>query len=157
MKIKKVLSEKVNRGHRDIYSINLDKSLQEAAQEMCSKGIGGMLVIDSNSKPEYVGVITERDIMRSCSEVRDFAVCKVSEVMTKDLVVARMDDDVTYVMSVMTKKHIRHIPVIDENEGKTMVKGFLSIRDLLRAMIDEKEIRIQHLKDYSSTNKNTVY
>lgn len=155
MKIKKALAEKANRGHCEIYSISPDKTLQEAAREMCTKGIGGMLVVDSNSEP--VGVITERDIMRSCSEMKDFAHCKVSEVMTRDMVVARMDDDVTYVMSVMTKKHIRHIPVIDDRDGETVVTGFLSIRDLLYAVIDEKDIRIQHLKDFSATHRCNVY
>ncbi|MCK5686051.1 CBS domain-containing protein [bacterium] len=157
MKIKMVLSEKINRGHSEIYSINMDKTLQDASQEMSSKKIGGMLVIDPNSDPEYVGIITERDIMRCCSEKLDFSVCKVSKVMSKNLVVAKMDDEVPYVMSVMAQKHIRHIPVIEEKDGKSCIKGFLSIRDLLYAVIVEKDIRIQHLNDYANTYKSEVY
>jgi CBS domain-containing protein len=68
----------------------------------------------------------------------------VREVMTKDLIVGVPDDSLDYVMGVMTKNRIRHLPVMD---GKKLV-GIVSIGDVVNAHLEETEFENRMLKDY---------
>ena len=58
---------------------------------------------------------------------------------------ARAEDDVNDLMGAMTQNHIRHIPVVNE---KDKVVGMVSIGDIIKAMLKDKDYQIRHLKDY---------
>jgi CBS domain-containing protein len=113
---------------------------------------------------EICGVITERDIMRECGDhcsrlsqppEHGQGPCPalVKDVMTtdKDLIIGVPDDDLDYALSVMTKRGIRHLPILDGTE----LAGMLSIGDVLNAHltmlgsnVHSKEVDIRMLQDY---------
>ena len=64
--------------------------------------------------------------------------------MTKDVVVGVPDDRVDYVMSVMTTKRIRHLPIVQDGQ----LAGMISIGDVVNARVTETEFEIRMLKDY---------
>jgi CBS domain containing-hemolysin-like protein len=61
------------------------------------------------------------------------------------LIVARSEDDVNDLMAAMTQNHFRHIPVVDERDKVT---GMISIGDIIKALLKDKDYQIRHLKDY---------
>ena len=92
-----------------------------------------------------MGIITERDILREtaerCEEIRDRL---VGEVMTRDVIIGVPDDDLDYVMGVMTKNRIRHLPVMDESG----LIGIISIGDVVNAHLRNTAFENRMLKDY---------
>ena len=82
---------------------------------------------------DLVGLITERDLRRAISSSVDFDATKVSEVMSKDPDTFDPDLDVWDAAAWIAESGYRHLPVIDE-AGELL--GVVSIRDLLRALID---------------------
>ena len=142
MKAEKILE---NKG-KEVFSVHVDAIVSDALQIMSGKNIGSLIVLDG--KQNIQGIISERDIMRTCyrsqANVKGLA---VKDVMTprEKLIVAKAEDDVNDLMGVMTQKHIRHIPVVDE---KDKVVGMISIGDIIKAMLKDKDYQIHHLKDY---------
>ena len=64
--------------------------------------------------------------------------------MTKDLIIGVLDDDPNYVMGIMSKNRIRHLPILDD--GK--LAGIISIGDLINAHLEEKVFENRTLRDY---------
>jgi CBS domain-containing protein len=135
MKAEKILESK----GRGVFSIHIDAIVNDALQVMSEKNIGALIVLDGQDNVQ--GIVSERDVMRSChrsqANVRGLA---VKDVMTsrEKLIVARGEDDVNDLMGAMTQNHIRHIPVV----------GMISIGDIIKALIKDKDYQIRHLKDY---------
>ena len=74
-----------------------------------------MLVLNKSGK--LVGIISERDILRESSEREHLLKStKVEKVMTKDLIIGLLDDELEYTMGIMTKNRIRHLPVLEKEE-----------------------------------------
>ncbi|MCU0237259.1 MAG: CBS domain-containing protein, partial [Acidobacteria bacterium] len=130
----------------EVFSIHVDAIVSDALQVMSDRNIGALIVLDGRQNVQ--GIVSERDIMRSCfrsqANVKGLA---VQEVMTprEKLIVARAEDDINDLMGAMTQNHIRHIPVVDE---KDKIVGMISIGDIIKAMIKDKDYQIRHLKDY---------
>ena len=149
MKIKDILHEKGN----DVVTIEPNGTVQEAISRLNEHGIGALIV--TGERGETSGIITERDILRVCGD-RCIALSEpslleetscpslVQDVMTKDLIIGVPDDDLDYVMGIMTKNRIRHLPVMD---GKKLV-GIISIGDVVNAHLAESEFENRMLKDY---------
>ena len=137
MQLKQIL---VRKGHH-VESIEEDRTVLEAVKTLVHHGIGSLLVTRSGSP---TGIITERDVLRLAAETSDLQAPTVGSIMTRELVVAKPDDELVEMMGVMTEKRIRHLPVV---EGGRVV-GIVSIGDLLNAcrMIAEEENA--HLKQY---------
>jgi CBS domain-containing protein len=117
--------------------------LTDALAIFAANKIGSLLVVDSHD--DIKGIIAPRDILivvlRNLDEISKL---KVSEIMTKDLIVATMDDDVDYLQAIMTENRIRHVPILEGRE----LKGIISIGDAVKAQIKEKEVENRYLKDY---------
>jgi signal-transduction protein with cAMP-binding, CBS, and nucleotidyltransferase domain len=69
---------------------------------------------------------------------------KAEEVMTKDVIVGLPEDSLEYVMTVMTRNRIRHMPVVDDG----WMDGILSIGDVVDALRTQTEAENRHLRDY---------
>ncbi len=139
MKIRDVLKTKGD----EVITIDLNKSVHEAIKVLVEHNIGALLVLDTHGKP--AGIISERDILRVSAERSDLLKkIKVKEVMTKDLIIGVLDDDIEYIMGIMTKNRIRHLPVLDEER----VAGMISIGDVVKAQLVEKEFDNRYLKQY---------
>jgi len=151
MKLGKIISEKKKRGFVTIHS---NSTVREAAETMCSNGVGALLVVDPEKGEKYAGIVSERDILRLCCTEDDFRTKKIADIMTRDVIVASVDDELEYTMRIMKNRHIRHMPVID----KENVVGMISIRDIVNSMLEEQNIRVRHLSDYMpGTSHSDVY
>ena len=129
---------------RTVHSTDATQSVMAAAQLMNKRTIGGLAVIDDGN---MVGILTERDILtRVVAAARDPAATTVREVMTSPVATCRPETSVHECIAVMTGKHIRHLPVVDD-QG---LCGMITSRDLLAFQVTEHEATIRHLKSYAS-------
>jgi CBS domain-containing protein len=114
--------------------------------------IGAVVVTDQ--KGSVQGILSERDILRECGErcVRltgatpadEACPSLVKDIMTTKLIIGVPDDDIRYVMGIMTQNRIRHLPILDD--GKLV--GIISIGDVVSASIEETEFENRMLTDY---------
>lgn len=142
MKLKDIVKAKGS----TVFSIHPEKSVKDAIDMLIQYNIGSLLVIDG-ARP--VGIFTERDILRICAvDAARLDEITVSGVMTQNLIIGQLEDDVEEVMGVMTEKRIRHLPVMQDDH----VAGMISIGDLVKSQHDEKDITIHYLKDYITGN-----
>lgn len=104
---------------------------------------------------EICGLITERDIMMECGEhcqrmegAASPTECPtlVRDVMTRDedLVIGLPDDDVDYVLRVMSGRRIKHLPILDGGE----LVGIVSLSDIIKAKVEDSQYEARMLKDY---------
>lgn len=114
----------------------------DALQLMADKNLGAVLVMENDL---LLGIFTERDYARKVVlRGRSSRNTPIGEVMTDKLVVIDRDWTADQCLALMDEQHIRHLPVLD---GKTVV-GVISIRDAVRAVIDEQRFTIGQLVNY---------
>ncbi|UCC72490.1 MAG: CBS domain-containing protein [Gemmatimonadota bacterium] len=103
----------------------------------------GALVVTRNHG-SVVGIITERDILRESAERSDWLreTC-VRDVMTTDVIIGLPDDDLDYVMGIMTKNRIRHLPVLEGDQ----LAGIISIGDVVNIQLETTGFENRMLKD----------
>ena len=127
----------------DVVTIRPDASIREAIDELVSRKIG--CLVASEGGGQVSGVLTERDILKIVKEdVHRLSEVKVSERMTSEVVCGVPDDDLDYVMSVMTERRFRRMPVMED--GK--LAGLVSIGDVVKALKSATEYEVRQLKDY---------
>jgi CBS domain-containing protein len=127
-----------------IISITADASVLDAIKIMADKAVGSLLVMQGD---ELQGIVTERDYARKVIiKGRSSETTEVGEIMTAKVCTATVQDTVNNCMTVMTKRKIRHLPVVDD--GK--VVGMISIGDLVQAIITDQQEEIEHLEQYIS-------
>lgn len=152
MQLRKILDEK--KFGNEIISVPSGTTVKETAKILCQHKIGALLVYEQNSNPKkYEGIVSERDILNCFSTDEGCSDRNVSDIMTKDMIIAMIDDNVEYVMQIMNQKNIRHIPVIEESK----ITGLLSIRDIVNSMLKDKEIKFTYLSDFIGTYGNEVF
>ena len=127
---------------REVHSIAPDATIYEALQVMADAGIGGLVVLDQD---KVVGVFTERDHVRKVdlkglNSQRNF----VHQVMSEDICYVTPEVSVDEAMAVMTEHRCRHLPVME----KGRLVGLVSIGDLVKASLEEKDFVIKQLKKY---------
>jgi CBS domain-containing protein len=109
----------------EVATIAPKASIKRAADWLRAKNVGALVV---TSDEAIVGIISERDIVRAFSEYGEaVASMQVKDIMTHGLITASLWDDLTHLMRLMTRHHVRHMPVI--HNGK--LAGIVSIGDLL--------------------------
>jgi len=149
MRVKDILQEKGS----GVVTISANMSIHAAIVKLNDHNIGALVVTGENR--DIAGIITERDILQNCGThcgrlkeplPREEAACSyfVQDVMTKDLVIGVPDDDLNYVMGVMTKNRIRHLPILE----KGRLAGIISMSDLVNAHFEEHVFESRTLKDY---------
>ena len=120
MQVKELLDKK---GH-DVYSVSPDATVYEALKLMAEKEIGALVVLEDG---KMVGILSERDYARKIilrgKASKDTA---VREIMTSEVIHARLDEKVQKCLSLMTKHRFRHLPVLEEDR----LVGILSIEDV---------------------------
>ena len=91
------------------------------------------------------GILSERDYARKIALLgRSSADTPVRDIMTAELHTVAPDDSVEHCMQVVTDGRIRHLPVLERGE----LIGLVSIGDLVKAMIEEQQIQLDHLQRY---------
>jgi len=127
---------------RSFYSTTSDQSVYDTARYMAEKDIGAVPVLEDN---RLVGIFSERDIIkRVLVGDREVRTTPIKDVMTTDVVVAQNTEGIQQVLEKMQKNRCRHMPVVSGDR----VVGFLSLRDLLFADLEEKDAQVQQLNTY---------
>lgn len=128
----------------DVWSISPEASVYDALLLLADKNIGALLVLDEG---ELVGILSERDYARKVAlHGKTSMKTPVREIMTERVFAVRPRNTVEEAMALMTEKHIRHLPVVEEDE----IVGVISIGDLVKSIIAEQEFMIQQLESYIS-------
>ncbi len=143
MKIRQILQgKKVNA----LFSVTSATSVYDALVLMANKNIGAVLVIDDN---RLAGIFTERDYARKIVlKGLHSADTLVQDVMTSQLITIENEDKLEIAMQLMSEKHIRHLPVMENGN----LIGIISINDVVNAIIQEQKSQIDSLKGYISGN-----
>lgn len=129
---------------RDVISVTADVTVLDAIKLMADKTVGSLLVMQGD---ELQGIMTERDYARKVIiKGRSSETTEVGEIMTTEVCSATSQETINDCMALMTKRKIRHLPVIDDG----LVVGMLSIGDLVQAIISDQQEEIQHLEQYIS-------
>ncbi len=130
-----------SKGH-DLWSIAPDATVYDAIALMAEHGIGALLVMDGE---QLLGIVTERDYARKVIlQDRSSRDTPVSTIMSKDIQTVRPDHSIEACMALMTEKRIRHLPVVQDGR----VIGILSIGDLVKFIIADRETLIEQLEGY---------
>ncbi len=125
-----------------IFSIAPDAMVFEAIQMMDAKNVGALLVTRDS---ELLGIISERDYTRKVFlRGKHSRETRVEEIMSKNLTVTAPNEPVENCLRMMTERHIRHLPVV-ENEK---LVGLISIGDLVKHVISCQSATIAHLESY---------
>ena len=125
-----------------VWSISPDATVFAGLTLMADKNIGALLILE-HDRP--VGIMSERDYARKIIlDGRSSRDTKVRSIMTTRLVWVHPSDSVEHAMALMTREHIRHLPVMEGNS----VLGLVSIGDLVKAMISQQQFTIEQLERY---------
>lgn len=128
---------------RDVVVISPNASVFDATQLMTTKNIGALLVLDAANK--LVGIVSERDCARKISKLnRLMSDVRVSEIMTSTIAYVRPEQTNEECMALVTEKRVRHLPVLENDR----LIGLLSIGDLVKDAISEKDFIIEQLVNY---------
>ena len=117
-----------------------DEFVSAAIQKLAYHNKGALPVC--NDKNELIGIVTERDIIRKCfTSGGDFENKKIMDIMTQQVAVATMADDLDYAINTLKKKKIRHLPIVEDK----MVVGIISMRDILGFQYEETKAEIKYI------------
>lgn len=119
-----------------VFTIAPDATLEHAVSRLVDHNVGSLVVCarDVEYGEQPIGIITERDILYSCS-VRtghNLAMTRVEEAMSTDLSTASPADLIEGIVGLMTKRQIRHRPVVSQGP----LVGMVSIGDIVKAQLD---------------------
>ena len=129
------------KGH-DVVSISGDRTLGEAAALLAERRIGAVPVIEDG---RVVGIFSERDVIYCLSRDGAAALDRgVSQVMTAPAITVTADESVLGALALMTRRRIRHLPVVD---GQACI-GFVSIGDLVKHRIERIESEAEAMRAY---------
>lgn len=137
------LAEILERKGDAVVCIPADGTVHEAVQRMVEYQVGSLLVMDGD---EIAGIFTERDYLRRVALPELPSSTPVRKVMTTDLVIVSPDHSVLDAMAIMTRRRLRHVPVL---EGERL-RGMVSIGDLVQHMSAEQQVEIQYMREYIS-------
>jgi CBS domain-containing protein len=129
------------KGH-EVWSISPTAYVIEALKVMSEKNVGALLVMEES---KLVGIFSERDYARKIVLKGETShTTRLRDVMTTNIVFIRPEQSIEECMALMTSKHIRHLPVLDNGA----LIGLISIGDIVKAIISEQEYTIKQLENY---------
>ena len=102
-------------------------------------------ILASLSDGPKTRIVSDKDIFKLVYENQDnFIAFKADEIMSTDLIVGVEDDNLNYISGLMTKNHIRHIPIVNREK----LVGLISIGDIVKSKQKNIEIENRYLKLY---------
>jgi len=138
------VSKLLEKKGKELISVSPDTGIRDAIAKMAERSAGTALVMDGN---KLVGIFSERDFIRKIYLKDQCGTgVKVSEIMSTGLTTVKVNTTLESCMNLMTDKHIRHLPVLDGDQ----VVGIVSIGDIVKYMVNEKEFEIKNLQSYIS-------
>ncbi|MBK7291073.1 MAG: CBS domain-containing protein [Chitinophagaceae bacterium] len=137
-KVKDILEGKGSK----IFSITPDSTVYSALEQLFEKNISALLVMEGE-KP--LGIFTERDYARKVVlKGKSSKETLIKEIMTSELITVAIDCSIEDAMRIMTNKHIRHLPVMEENK----LAGIISIGDVVKQLLQEQQFIINNMENY---------
>lgn len=137
-KVNQILRSKGN----DIWSVSPQASVLDALHLMAGKDVGALLVMDGE---HVAGIFSERDYARKVIlQGKASKDTPVQEIMTQRVIFVQPDQSIEDCMAVMTEKHVRHLPVMEN--GKLL--GVISIGDVVKEIIAAQGFVIEQLENY---------
>ena len=123
--------------------ITPDSTIAEAVQLLETKNVDALVV--SNDGRKVDGIITEHDIVRGLNKFSSDLLRKpVRELMTSKVITCTPDERLGSITAIMVSKHVRHLPVVVNNE----LVGIVSVRDLLRLRLEEIQLEADTMRGY---------
>ncbi len=135
MKVSDIL---VTKGKR-VFTIRPDQTIREVIHLLDAHNIGGLVVLEDQ---KIVGLISERDVIRYVAKDNPDFSTPVQTVMTKNVIVGTLQDDLHAVAHTMTEKRFRHLPIVDRGE----LVGIITIGDVLKAQRDSYKGQVYTLQ-----------
>ena len=150
--MKRKVSDLLKEKGTAVYSVRNTEKLKDAVKVFNEKRVGALMVL--NEDDEIQGIVTERDILIRLSqtegEIKDMSV-KMVMTSKEKLIVGTPDDNVEYIMKVMTSNRIRHIPIVG-GEKNAKLEGLISIGDVVKTLLSDVGFENKLLKDYIEGN-----
>ena len=141
-----IIRDILDRKGRKVLTVTSQVSVLDAIKNMSEANIGAVVIQDGD---QPTGIFTERDYLQKIAlKGRASDETEVSEVMSSPLFTVESSEDTTVAMKTMTERRCRHLVVM---EGEKMV-GIISIGDLVKHMLQEKEAEVEQLSSYISGN-----
>ena len=118
-------------------------SIDEAMDLLISNSISSLPILEDG---KLSGIITDQDIFKKIHQTKgEYHSLKVQDVMTVELIVGLPDDEIDYIVGLMGKNWIRHVPIV---EGEKLI-GLVSQRDIVRKQTENTEVENRYLKMYT--------
>lgn len=137
--VRAILESKGDAGN---YSVSANDTVLTALKLMAEKRIGAVLVTEGG---KIVGIYTERDyVQKGELQGRKAETTLLREVMTAGMYTVTTDTSVEQCMALMEAHHIRHLPVVEKDQ----LVGIVSIRDVMTAVLENRESEIKGLENY---------
>ena len=128
---------------RDTVTMPGSASVAEAARLLKEKRIGAVVISDDGAR--VLGILSERDIVHALADFAAAALeMRVSELMTQDVVTCAPGDSIAGLMTRMTERRIRHLPVVKDG----VLDGMVSIGDVVKSRIGEVEYEASAMRDF---------
>ena len=126
-----------------IWSVSPQETVYNTLKLMAEQNVGAVLVLEGDT---LAGIFSERDFARHTvkSNLRAQDVL-IKDMMTSKILSVSPETSIDECMTIMTSKHIRHLPVINE-EGK--LAGLISIGDVVKRIIEDHKFSITQLERY---------
>ena len=129
---------------RDVLTVDPDTSVRDAIEKMEDISAGTVVVVEGGA---VVGMVSERDVIRKVVlQGQEIDKVKVRELMSTDLTTVTPETSLDDCMQLMTEKRIRHLPVLSNGS----LCGIVSIGDVVKYLIVEKDFKIKNLETYIS-------
>jgi len=126
----------------EVFRVAPGDSVYEALRILAEKNAGALVVTEGG---KLVGIISERDYARKVALVdRTSRDTLVSEIMSRDVMTVAPTASIEACMELMTERHIRHLPVLENNE----LVGVVSIGDVVKAVIADLAAMVEQLDSY---------
>ncbi len=138
MRVSEIL---LNKGSETV-TIRPDDSIAHAVELLRDHGYGALVVSTDEARIE--GIVSERDIVRALGFREDLLDLEVAAIMTADVVTCGPDDRTDELMTMMTERRVRHLPV--EIDGE--LSGVISIGDVVKARVAELELEAEAMAQY---------
>jgi CBS domain-containing protein len=126
-----------------VVTVGPDTGVAVALHRLKTGGIGALVVSADGERID--GILSERDIVHGLADRgAGLLDCRVRDVMEKHVATCRADDTLQHVMGEMTRRRVRHLPVVGEG-GR--VAGMISIGDIVKARFEELELEANVLRE----------
>ena len=127
---------------REVYTIAPQTTVLEALQMMADQDVGALVVVEGD---DIAGIFSERDYARKIVLLgKTSRETPVGAIMTADVICVTPEQSADKCMAIMTDRRIRHLPVLDGGR----LAGIISIGDVVKAIIADQRVMINHLEDY---------